>query len=175
MHEALVRGDRERYRASLTGPDGALDVLDATFDFAQAGYAFQDRFVATYGQKAWQTFQSEKGVPGSKKEGTLNVHLNLPERDGAWLNEVKVQTDGDTARCTAPDAFAGLQWVKEGPDWRLCAETFGGMGEGHWPEQAKLFRGLAAVVRDMTPRIGKATPPEEIEKEMAKRLRSSMF
>ena len=141
-HRSLVGGQKDRYLACFAGSQDDLVLVLAMFEAVQAGYAFHDAVVATYGPEAWKLFESGEGA-----------RVDLFPRDAAWPRRITVVRTGAAACGYLPRGRVPLHLAESGGAWRLQAASL--VPPGYEARQVAdyLFR-YAAALRKLVPEIG---------------------
>lgn len=164
MTVALLDGNKDEFLSYYQASAAQKQALIGMFDFSQAGMAFRDKFIAAYGQDAWDTFQSDASQGAS---------MSLPERYNP--DEVTVDIDGDAAMVTATDEPQPLQLVRKNGVWLIDAESMVGP-DGQAAKIGTLMSKMAEIIRDYTNVIGQpGMTPEQLDEEMGMAFLQAMM
>jgi hypothetical protein len=150
---ALKNKDRQAYD-SVVVPSGFADSL---FEFAVAAERFKKKMIEAQGEVGWRNFQDSEGA-----RITLAYHDLIME-------QIKFETDGDTAKGRTPEGDEALHMVRKNGRWHFDLEasysadpTNAGMTAQSFSEA---LGKMAKIIREYETKIGDTTV-DELDKEM---------
>lgn len=164
-HEAMLEGDRQAYLDCFTGTEQLLEMEAAQLAFHQAAMKFRDRYIDAYGRDAWADHQDTSGAK-----------LRTPPADPNYPHRIDIRIKGDHALLTWPESPRNRMYrVNRTPDgWKMVAGQWLGYtapGRADIDKTTEINQALAAEIRKMTPKIGRAGYcPERITAELAERM-----
>lgn len=151
MRASLYESNRVKFDSCFRRDPKYSRMLDALYQFTTQAVRFKQKFIATYGEEAWDKFQDKSGA---------SLNLSLVED----LDTATIEIKGNNARIIDEDSNNPiLEFKCVNGSWVIdpalvCHED----PPGSWGVVLK----SAEVIDQFSRRICKATDPEQIDKEM---------
>jgi hypothetical protein len=163
---AFKASDPKQLMATATGDAQQKRNMAKFARYLQATVLFRDDFVAEYGQKAWQRFNSPTHSPG-KANATLT--LNIPDDD--ILDNLQIDIQGDRAIVKAPGEPQPMILRKIKGGWIVDMETLEPAGGQSLDASMELMNQLAPIIVKYRKAIGKeGITPDDIDYELGREM-----
>ena len=154
--DALAVCDEERAFACLAVSDREAATIRAAIGLNRIIMAFRDKFLAAYGQAAWDTFQSPVSS-GTK----FTIPEKIPPKD------ITVSETGDRAVASVKGEPNDIILIRRDGDWYV---TFEGLipPEDQLDALDRSMGAMADTLSDYTPKVGQpGVTPEQLDREIA--------
>lgn len=167
MRLALLAGDKEAFADCFEDTAEQKEMLEVFAEFTITANQFKEAMIKAYGE------EEVKQAMGDRKQG-----MDLDDEN--WLDEVKIEIEGDTATAAIEGESQVLNLVKTEGLWKIdAASMFGpmkGQGDEDMEQATKMFQTMGKVMKDVQQKIGQeGYTAEKINQELGQAMMMAMM
>ena len=170
MQGSMSKWNKKQYMACFTGPEGYLQLVEASFDSARTFCEFKETLISAYGEEGWEKFENPS-------EGGMSMGVKLP--DSKWADTSEIIIEGDTARFDNPMSGAEARMVCKAGVWKIDAGAFAPEGEASkekLEKRAEFMKNWVKILHDVTAEVGKpGVKVEDLNRMLGERLISQFL
>ena len=168
MRSTLLAGNSKKaFLGCFDAPGKQEDMLVAFYEFTAVARQFDQAMRKTYGEEA-------------VKEAMGGRNQDAEMKDENWLEDFKIQVDGDTATAFKQGRSQIFRLVKNNGLWKISGKSMLGMDEKESDENiektTKTFQLMAEAVTDVSDKIGQTGyTAEKINQELKRAMMMAMM
>jgi hypothetical protein len=164
LQQAVTSGEGDRIMQVVHAEGEQKEILDAMTGFMTAMSQFEEKMIDAYGEVA-EPEKPDDGMEGFKDE--------------KWLEDVEIDTQGDTAMATKPGEEKPLKLVKVDGEWKISASSLFPTGPGQEKDREQavaMMKAMTKAAHEVMPEIGnEGVTAEDINKMMGQKMMAAMM